>query len=227
MSCPRCDADVVAFAVPAAIRDHAPAAETAICTLLSGRSLPPKPAPSERSRTPPISRRSIRVPRGRGCRARARLRSPRVARAQPGVDRGACRARGAVGGGRLRLLRAARRSRCRVRPRTTAVGAARHGVAVSTAVGSVGSLLVSAVVVDIDPVRVVPLVFRFVFAFVSVVRLGPGRTEPLLPAPPLVDRKSGRTRVASLRVGVLGRVVVARRARTRTRRSRKAGRKSR
>jgi len=32
MSCPRCDADVVAFAVPAAIRDHAPAAETAICT---------------------------------------------------------------------------------------------------------------------------------------------------------------------------------------------------
>jgi len=182
MSCPRCDADVVAFAVPAAIRGPPRQRRLRYAPAVSGRSLPPKPAPSERSRTPPISRRSIpRSPRARGCRARARLRSPRVARAQPGVDRGACRARGAVGGGRLRLLRAARRSRCRVRPRTTAVGAARHGVAVSTAVGSVGSLLVSAVVVDIDPVRVVPLVFRFVFAFVSVVRLGPGRTEPLLP----------------------------------------------
>jgi len=34
---------------------------------VSGRSLPPKPAPSERSRTPPISRRSIpRSPRARG-----------------------------------------------------------------------------------------------------------------------------------------------------------------
>jgi hypothetical protein len=32
MSCPRCDADVIAFAVPAAIREYAPAAETAVCT---------------------------------------------------------------------------------------------------------------------------------------------------------------------------------------------------
>lgn len=32
MSCPHCDAGVVAFSVPVAIRDHAPAAETAICT---------------------------------------------------------------------------------------------------------------------------------------------------------------------------------------------------
>ncbi|EMA62278.1 DUF6276 family protein [Halorubrum kocurii] len=32
MPCPRCDADVVAFAVPTAVRDHAPAAETAVCT---------------------------------------------------------------------------------------------------------------------------------------------------------------------------------------------------
>ncbi|WP_144799842.1 DUF6276 family protein [Halorubrum depositum] len=32
MSCPRCDADLVAFAVPSAIREHAPAARTAICT---------------------------------------------------------------------------------------------------------------------------------------------------------------------------------------------------
>ena len=32
MSCPQCDAAVVAFAVPVAIRDHAPAAEAAICT---------------------------------------------------------------------------------------------------------------------------------------------------------------------------------------------------
>jgi len=182
MSCPRCDADVVAFAVPAAIRDHAPAAETAICTRCL-RTFPAAEAGAVGAieDAPDLSAIDPAFPAGEGCRARARLRSPRVARAQPGVDRGACRARGAVGGGRLRLLRAARRSRCRVRPRTTAVGAARHGVAVSTAVGSVGSLLVSAVVVDIDPVRVVPLVFRFVFAFVSVVRLGPGRTEPLSP----------------------------------------------
>lgn len=32
MSCPRCDAALVAFAVPPAIREHAPAATTAICT---------------------------------------------------------------------------------------------------------------------------------------------------------------------------------------------------
>ena len=32
MACPRCDAAVVAFAVPTAVRDHAPAAETAVCT---------------------------------------------------------------------------------------------------------------------------------------------------------------------------------------------------
>jgi len=32
MPCPRCDADLVAFAVPPAIREHAPAATTAICT---------------------------------------------------------------------------------------------------------------------------------------------------------------------------------------------------
>lgn len=32
MPCPHCDAAVVAFAVPAAIRDHAPSAEAAICT---------------------------------------------------------------------------------------------------------------------------------------------------------------------------------------------------
>ncbi|OYR40879.1 hypothetical protein DJ82_06140 [Halorubrum sp. Ib24] len=32
MSCPRCDADLVAFVVPPAIREHAPAATTAICT---------------------------------------------------------------------------------------------------------------------------------------------------------------------------------------------------
>ncbi len=32
MTCPHCDADVVAFAVPPAIRDHAPGAVTAICT---------------------------------------------------------------------------------------------------------------------------------------------------------------------------------------------------
>ncbi|MFD1571359.1 DUF6276 family protein [Halorubrum laminariae] len=32
MSCPHCDAAVVAFAVPPEIREHAPAAETAICT---------------------------------------------------------------------------------------------------------------------------------------------------------------------------------------------------
>ncbi|ESS04406.1 MAG: hypothetical protein A07HR67_00796 [uncultured archaeon A07HR67] len=32
MSCPRCESPVVAFAVPPALREHAPAAETAICT---------------------------------------------------------------------------------------------------------------------------------------------------------------------------------------------------
>jgi hypothetical protein len=32
MSCPRCDATLVAFAVPPAIREHAPATTTAICT---------------------------------------------------------------------------------------------------------------------------------------------------------------------------------------------------
>ncbi len=32
MSCPHCDADVVAFAVPSALRDHAPDPLTAICT---------------------------------------------------------------------------------------------------------------------------------------------------------------------------------------------------
>ena len=32
MPCPHCDADVVAFAVPPALRAHAPAAATAICT---------------------------------------------------------------------------------------------------------------------------------------------------------------------------------------------------
>lgn len=32
MPCPHCDAEVVAFAVPPAVRNHAPAAETAICT---------------------------------------------------------------------------------------------------------------------------------------------------------------------------------------------------
>mgnify|MGYP000569081687 CR=1 FL=1 len=32
MSCPHCDADVVAFAVPAALREHAPDPLTAICT---------------------------------------------------------------------------------------------------------------------------------------------------------------------------------------------------
>ncbi|WP_418283963.1 DUF6276 family protein [Halorubrum sp. DTA46] len=32
MSCPHCDAAVVAFAVPPAIVEHAPAAETAVCT---------------------------------------------------------------------------------------------------------------------------------------------------------------------------------------------------
>jgi hypothetical protein len=32
MSCPHCDADLVAFAVPPALREHAPAATTAICT---------------------------------------------------------------------------------------------------------------------------------------------------------------------------------------------------
>jgi len=181
---------------------------------------------SDRGRPRSLGDRS-RVPRGRGV---SRSRSPAVTSSRSRSTGRRSRRLSSTRsgrGGRLRLLRAARRSRCRVRPRTTAVGAARHGVAVSTAVGSVGSLLVSAVVVDIDPVRVVPLVFRFVFAFVSVVRLGPGRTA-LLPAPPLVDRKSGRTRVASLRVGVLGRVVVALAAlETRTRRSRKAGRKSR
>ena len=32
MSCPRCESPVVAFAVPPALREHAPAAKTAICT---------------------------------------------------------------------------------------------------------------------------------------------------------------------------------------------------
>ncbi|MFW5949517.1 MAG: DUF6276 family protein [Halolamina sp.] len=32
MSCPACGAPVVAFAVPPALRDHAPAAESAICS---------------------------------------------------------------------------------------------------------------------------------------------------------------------------------------------------
>jgi len=32
MSCPHCDADVVAFAVPTALREHAPDTSTAICT---------------------------------------------------------------------------------------------------------------------------------------------------------------------------------------------------
>lgn len=32
MSCPRCDAALVAFAVPPAIREHAPGAPAAICT---------------------------------------------------------------------------------------------------------------------------------------------------------------------------------------------------
>ena len=32
MSCPRCDAALVAFDVPPALREHAPAATTAICT---------------------------------------------------------------------------------------------------------------------------------------------------------------------------------------------------
>ena len=32
MSCPHCDADVVAFAVPPALREHAPADSAAICT---------------------------------------------------------------------------------------------------------------------------------------------------------------------------------------------------
>ncbi|WP_460562396.1 DUF6276 family protein [Halorubrum pallidum] len=32
MTCPHCGAAVVAFAVPSSIREHAPAAETAICT---------------------------------------------------------------------------------------------------------------------------------------------------------------------------------------------------
>ncbi|EMA61517.1 DUF6276 family protein [Halorubrum lipolyticum] len=32
MSCPHCDADVVAFAVPPALREHAPDPLTAICT---------------------------------------------------------------------------------------------------------------------------------------------------------------------------------------------------
>lgn len=32
MSCPRCDASLVAFAVPPVLREHAPAATTAICT---------------------------------------------------------------------------------------------------------------------------------------------------------------------------------------------------
>ncbi|ELZ37290.1 DUF6276 family protein [Halorubrum distributum] len=32
MSCPHCDADVVAFAVPPALREHAPADAAAICT---------------------------------------------------------------------------------------------------------------------------------------------------------------------------------------------------
>lgn len=32
MSCPHCDADVVAFVVPPALREHAPAEVTAICT---------------------------------------------------------------------------------------------------------------------------------------------------------------------------------------------------
>jgi len=32
MSCPHCDADVVTFAVPTALRDHAPDPLTAICT---------------------------------------------------------------------------------------------------------------------------------------------------------------------------------------------------
>jgi len=32
MSCPRCGADLVAFAVPPALREHAPAATAAICT---------------------------------------------------------------------------------------------------------------------------------------------------------------------------------------------------
>ncbi|WP_435074875.1 DUF6276 family protein [Halorubrum sp. HHNYT27] len=32
MSCPRCDAALVVFSVPPALREHAPAATTAICT---------------------------------------------------------------------------------------------------------------------------------------------------------------------------------------------------
>ncbi|MFW6000620.1 MAG: DUF6276 family protein [Halorubrum sp.] len=32
MPCPRCDADVVAFAVPPALREHAPSDAAAICT---------------------------------------------------------------------------------------------------------------------------------------------------------------------------------------------------
>ncbi|WP_280586321.1 DUF6276 family protein [Halorubrum sp. Boch-26] len=32
MSCPRCDAPLVAFAVPLVLREHAPAATTAVCT---------------------------------------------------------------------------------------------------------------------------------------------------------------------------------------------------
>jgi hypothetical protein len=32
VSCPHCDADVVAFAVPPALREHAPADSAAICT---------------------------------------------------------------------------------------------------------------------------------------------------------------------------------------------------
>ncbi|MFC5279871.1 DUF6276 family protein [Halorubrum rubrum] len=36
MTCPRCSAPVVAFVVPPALRDHAPADETAICTRCLG-----------------------------------------------------------------------------------------------------------------------------------------------------------------------------------------------
>jgi len=32
VSCPHCDADLVSFAVPPALREHAPASMTAICT---------------------------------------------------------------------------------------------------------------------------------------------------------------------------------------------------
>ncbi|OYR81620.1 hypothetical protein DJ71_13255 [Halorubrum sp. E3] len=50
MSCPHCDAAVVAFAVPPALREHAPAPTTAICTRCL-RTYPASDAPTDERAT--------------------------------------------------------------------------------------------------------------------------------------------------------------------------------